>query len=570
MLNYFRENSSSFLIKFFAGAVIVGMLFWGMSNYRARPSRLNQLQVGDAVISKEEINRKVYLVKRSGQYRGTRAQLKAAVLKSTIIELVSKQYLAAQALSIPLNVMQMSLVASHFMTPFDQKIISGWLGHTRQTREAHFKANYFLHQVKVSKQEAQAYYHVHGAHFFLQPQRARFAYVLLSQPQLKKQVRVNDVLLKDYYHLTLNRYTQPRQLQWSVYQISTAQDAPHDKGAEIDVDQLHLTAKEAQQLTGLLPQALPKKPMTWLLKMSLHWSNKQLLPESLVSKSLHLGDYLLTEYQGETGIFIVRIQGVQPEVVRPFAQVKEQVKQAYIQTQANKQFNRLVDKLGDLAFMHTDTLKPIAKALSLSIHTTPWLTKQTVSSVFKNKGQLKHAFAADIIEQKLNSNPMALDNEHSIVFRVQAYQAARVLPYKQVRHQVQQKVRSAKAFKLMLAKARQLVAAYKNGATFKALQRIIPHGIVWKNNHYKLSVADSPAWHRYIFKLAVPVQGKPSFGIFARQDSDIVRVAWLRKIKLAQSKHLTEQIMQEFAVLDFLCYQYALYLPYVGVKFASG
>jgi peptidyl-prolyl cis-trans isomerase D len=561
MLDYFREKNSSLIIKFFAGLVILGMAFWGLSNYKSRPNSPNQIKIGEVQITKSEINRRVYQLSKSGQYLGTQAEVKQLVLRSMITQAAAEKHLDSQGILLPLKAIQQSLVSSSFMTPFELNNLKELIKQKRNTLEAHLNPKYFYDSVSLSEKELKAYYTKNSHKTFFNPEKAKFSYIILSQPQIKKKIHPTQLMLKNYYNLTQDRYTQPQKFNIKLYKYILNAKKEGKKLANLKFNN-HDTIAYNKIIKTVDKTA-------WETIISKRWINKAAVPIQLRNVDLKPGDYLINEYNGQDGTYIIRILNIKKKVIKPFSKVYTSVKNAYLQNEANKIFNQKYDQITDLAFMHTDSLNPIAKAMSLKIKVTPWIKKDSLKTVFSNKKNLKKAFSDEILIEKINSNPIAIDNEHYIVFRLLTHQPQQKLPYTAVRDEISATVRALKAYKLMLSKAKKISSEYKNGTILKSLQRKYTRssGVDWHKQISLMNLDYQSDFNKYIFSLAKPSSSKPSFGIYARKENHTVIIVWLNKLTPSSLEKIPDSLTNELSILDFISYQYAVYLPYSSLTF---
>lgn len=148
---------------------------------------------------------------------------------------------------------------------------------------------------------------------------------------------------------------------------------------------------------------------------------------------------------------------------QPYAKIKAEVKEKWLSAEVSKRFEKQKERLSDLAYSESESLKPIALAMNTKIQQSGWLSRRGLSKGLLSQPQVIHAaFNKDVAQNGLNSEVLKLKNGDVVVLRRESYRPPAFKPLQAVRPQVIQALRNnlVKTHNLLLAK-RLSMAIYR-------------------------------------------------------------------------------------------------------------
>lgn len=181
------------------------------------------------------------------------------------------------------------------------------------------------------------------------------------------------------------------------------------------------------------------------------------------------------------------------------------------------------EQLANLTFTNSDSLAPAATTLGLKIETTPLFGREgnNMPSFLSNPRVLSVAFSDNLLTDRNNSDVISLDDTHAIVIRVADYKPSVVRPLKEVRNEVENKLRHTAASKLAQAEAQKIVATLDTNET----QTRGSFASLWMtaSDLTRQHPSDLPdALVKRAFSLPISQTGKPSIGITTLPDGDVI------------------------------------------------
>jgi peptidyl-prolyl cis-trans isomerase D len=188
------------------------------------------------------------------------------------------------------------------------------------------------------------------------------------------------------------------------------------------------------------------------------------------------------------------------------------------------------EQLAQLTFTHPDSLEPAASALGLKIETTPLFGREgsdALPALLSNPKVLAVAFSDNVLTERNNSDVISLDNTHAIVIRVADYKPSVARPLKEVRNDIENKLKYVAASKMAQAEAQKIVTTLKANT---AKQEAVP--VSWQTvsgltRQPRSDLADTLI--KRAFSLPAPQEGKLSIGMASIANGDAA-VITLKKV----------------------------------------
>lgn len=286
----------------------------------------------------------------------------------------------------------------------------------KQTRDFSFMlipASLFTKKVVISDKEIEQYYHANQSAFST-PEKVQVNYVVLSPAALTRQVTVADSDVSAYYDANKSNFMIPATWKIARVIVSTRKQA----------DALLVQLQKGKAFADFNPvvqtvHAAEAAPSLITLLTSLHVNQiSQPLPTP-------------------QGVALVQVVAMTPPHVKPFSEVKEQIKNSLISQQVAQLLASKSEQLSNLTYTNPTTLTVAAKQLGIPVQTSPWLTKDTVSqSIFSDPTVIAAAFSPDVLVNGNNSNPLSLKDGSVVVIRRAAHMPSAEKPLASVKSDI--------------------------------------------------------------------------------------------------------------------------------------
>ncbi len=312
----------------------------------------------------------------------------------------------------------------------------------------------------VSDAEINAWYGAHRSDF-RKPESVRLEYVLVDGSTLPKPA-ADEAALRQLYQQNIAKYSTVEQREVADILVQVAADAgdADKKAAEARANKLAAEARAVGADFAALARANSDDPVAKGNGGNLGWQTKGGMPGAFDDAvfAMRAG-----EVRGPIKIgndwHILKVDQIRPAVQRPFEDVRAELEREAQEGSQERVFNDLIGKLVDEVLKAPTSLEPAAKAMGLTVQTTPAFTRAGGPGIAGEQKVLRQAFLETLIQDGTASDPIELGPSKSVLIRVIDHEAERALPLAQVRDAVIAAIRADRQRKAATAAADALLAA---------------------------------------------------------------------------------------------------------------
>ncbi|QYJ77710.1 SurA N-terminal domain-containing protein [Shewanella acanthi] len=354
-----------------------------------------------------------------------------------------------------------ALVGTEFVLPSEAKQLAELQNQTRDIRYVVVDSAPFLASATVTDEQVKSYYDANQGQF-MSPEKVSLEYVELNAADFAKDSKVTDEEAQTYYDEHKTQYvSSEKRLAAHILVTSGSDDAAAKAKAEDLAKQLDNGADFAA-----LAKTNSEDTLSAEQGGKLDWFEPGVMDPSFdealfaLQKDAHSG-VVKTDF----GFHIIKLLDIQPGTTVPFADVKAKIVAQLQDKKAVDQFYSLQSKLADTSYEVPDTLAETAKAVGVDIKTTPLFSRDDVPTALNKPDVVKAAFSDAVMLQGLNSEVLELEPNHVVVIRVKEHHDAGTLPFGEVKADISERLKQDQANEAARAKAQELVAQVKAGAS---------------------------------------------------------------------------------------------------------
>ncbi|HET9679037.1 MAG TPA: SurA N-terminal domain-containing protein, partial [Gammaproteobacteria bacterium] len=165
------------------------------------------------------------------------------------------------------------------------------------------------------------------------------------------------------------------------------------------------------------------------------------------------------------GMHLIKLTDIRKPDIPAFADMRDELAAQYSAEQIEEAFYKRAEKLTELTYANPDSLQPAAEALGLEIQQLNGITRTAGSGIAVNAEVRQTLFNGELIESRINSDPIELGDNHVVVVRVTGHTPATAKPLDAVRDTIVQQLRQQKAAEQAEQVAAAVVEQVKGGAT---------------------------------------------------------------------------------------------------------
>ncbi|PKE33017.1 peptidylprolyl isomerase [Rahnella sp. AA] len=391
---------------------------------------------------------------------------------------------------------------SDFVLPVESKSLGELILQSRDVQTATLDTNTLAAKQQVTDAELQAFYD-QNKNSFISPEQVKVSYIEMDAAAMQGKTVVTDADISAYYDQHKSEFGQPERRRYSVIVLKSQADAD-------------AVAAELKKGTDFAELAKTKSTDTLSAKQGgdLGWMEPETTLPEFKSANLTTKGQVSGVIKSDSGFFILRLDDVTPEQVKPLADVRNTITDKLKQEKSLDAYYALQQKVSEAATNDNESLASAEEvAGSKAVH-TDWFTQNQIPAGINFKPVVQAIFEGGLIGQDgspgSNSDIITVDGDRAFVVRVDAHKAEGVKPFADVKDQVTTLVKSQKAQDQARMDGEKLLTALKDGKGDDAMKAAgLSFGAV-----QKVQRSQQPsAFEENVYALPQPQKDKPVYGL---------------------------------------------------------
>ena len=313
----------------------------------------------------------------------------------------------------------------------------------REVRLLRLAPKDFAAKVSPGDADLRAYYKTHEAAYQV-PESVNIEYVMLDLDSIKKSVNVSEQELRTYYEQNAATLGTPEERRASHILIAAPKDAPaaEREKAKATAEKLLAEVRAAPKDFAEIAKKNSNDDISAPSGGDLGWFQQQKGTDPSIAqatfKLAKVGD-ISDLVQSDFGYHIIELTGLKPAKVPPFEQERAKLEDQLRTQQAQKQFAELADAFTNGVYEQSDSLKPVADKLKLTIHTADTVMRapaKDATGALASPKFLNALFSADALTNKRNTEAIEVGPNQLAAGRVLTHSAAHAKPFADVQADV--------------------------------------------------------------------------------------------------------------------------------------
>lgn len=357
--------------------------------------------------------------------------------------------------------------ASAFVPRTVSKRLSDVNDQEREVQELVFPVSDFIAQVKVTDDMVKAYYDKNAA-LFAVPERAKVEYVVLDAAAVESQVAVSDAEVSDFYNKNQKRFGSPERRTASHILINAPKSASAaDKAAaKQKAEAILAEVRAAPANFAAIAKAKSQDPGSAEMGGDLGVVEKGAFVPSVEDAIAKLKQGEISGLvESEFGYHIITVTSVVPAATKTLDEVKGEVTAELKKAKMSKKFSELAEVFNDTVYEQSDSLKPVADKLKLTVQTVDNLARTPSPALadapYNNAKFLQAVFSDDSLKNKRNTEAVEVAPSTLVAGRVVEFKPATKRPLAEVDAAIRQRVTVEEAIKLARKAGEAKLAAAK-------------------------------------------------------------------------------------------------------------
>ena len=363
-----------------------------------------------------------------------------------------------------------SVVSTGFALGDESRQLEALRNQMRQASFIKLETQTKADSLEITDDEVQTHYDENIA-AFNNPEKVKLEYIELKVDDLLASVDATDEDIEAYFEQNKNQWVVTEKRSASHILLAVDRDASdsdvEEKKAEADALVARISGGET--IAALAPE-FSDDPGSADNGGSLgEFDRGVMVPEfEEVAFAMEEGN-VSDPVRSDFGFHIIQLDKIIPEQGQSFAEVKDEVEEQYRTQLAETKFFEASDTLSNASYENNDSLQPAADETGLELQTSDWIDRNSNEGIGAFPQVLGAALTDDVKNNGLNSDVLAVGENHAVVVRTIEYADAEPKALDEVREDIVKLVQTEKATEELTGLADTLVTELEGGADAAAL-----------------------------------------------------------------------------------------------------
>ena len=427
--------------------------------------------------------------------------------------------------------LRMAVAGSELVTKAERDQYQRLTGQQRELAWLRLPVARFQGEEPIDDQAITAYYDAHPA-LFQVPEQVKLDYLILDVAGLADQTVVSDEEVRRAYDADQSRFGQPERRKVRHILLSFPKDADEATAQAVlaETEGVRKRILDGESFEAVA-KAVSKDPGSASQGGSLGEIEKGIMDPAFEQSAftLPVGD-ISPPVRSSFGYHLIQVEAITPAAVKPFDEVRQQLRGDLAKQKAESLFYDLSERLANVVFESADSLEPAAKEFGLEIKHSDWIGRQGGEGILGHPKVTSAAFSEEVLTERRNSDLLEPEKDvlQTVVLRVVDHHESTTKPLSDVRDEIISELRKEREQKAAAAAAAAGADQLRGGAEWKAVageDKVEEAGLVTRNDPKVPAAVRTAA-----FTLPVPPAGSASVGT-ATLDNGDVAILWVTKVE---------------------------------------
>jgi peptidyl-prolyl cis-trans isomerase D len=339
-----------------------------------------------------------------------------------------------------------------------------------QTREVSlltYAPSAYLAKAQIDDAAVKAYYDSHPAEFQV-PEQVKIEYVALSLDNLAAQTELAPEAARAVYYQNPTRFSAAEERETSHILVRIPEGAAADAkaAARAKAEAIAKRVREKPASFAEVAKSDSEDPGSAASGGELGF-----IPRG-VTKMKAFDDALFGMKPGEIagpvetefGLHVIRLVSVRGGKIQSFEEVRSQIEAELKRQQASKRYAELAEQLNNIVYEQSDSLKPAADLLKVSLQQSPWLSRKPVpGSPLGGERFLNAVFAEDVLKNKRNSEAVEVAPGTIVAARLLEHKPTTTRAFEEVSGDIRKRLVQNEALKQASAEGQAVLERLRKG-----------------------------------------------------------------------------------------------------------
>jgi len=420
-----------------------------------------------------------------------------------------------------------AVVDSELVTSAEREEFLRLNGQKRAVAWLRIPASRFMDEGPVDDADIRTYYEANAARFRA-PEQVKLDYLVLDVATLATKTDLSEEELRRAYESDQARFGQPerRKVRHILLTVPPGADEAADTAVRDQIEAVRKRIQDGEPFDQVAKE-VSKDPGSAAQGGSLGDIERGIMDPAFDEAAFSLSPGELSEpVKTRFGYHLIDVESVTPNAVKPFDEVRDQLREELAKQRAEALFYDLGERLANVVYESSDSLEPAAEELGLTVQHSDWIGREGGEGLLGSPKVTAAAFSEDVLNERRNSDLIEPEKDvlQAVVVRVADHREAAAIPFDEVREEIVSTLRQERARKAAAEAAAAAAEQLRNGADWAAVageDQVEEPGSVGRNDPKLPAPVSETA-----FTLPVPAGGQAGVGtaVFDDGDAAVVRV----------------------------------------------
>jgi peptidyl-prolyl cis-trans isomerase D len=268
--------------------------------------------------------------------------------------------------------------------------------------------------------------------------------------------------------------------------------------------------------------------------------------------------------RSEFGYHLIKLTEITAAETAPFEERRAELERTLKLAKADTLFLQRSEELSNLAFESLDLADP-AMQMGLQVQTTDWFGKSGGVGVAANANVISAAFMPEVLEERLNSELIKVDDNRSVIIHVDDHQLPELRPLEEVRGEIEALLHDQRQREQVRTLGEGFVKSLQNGDNIDAMLQTQNQSWTQVNAVERTATNLNPEVLNAVFSAPTPEAGATlaqgaqlSTGDFVVFELQSVTPGAASDFREGEAKSLRNFINQQTAANDFVGFMLSL------------
>ncbi len=340
----------------------------------------------------------------------------------------------------------------------------------RRVRELRFPVARLAADIAVADEDVTAFYDANPARFE-RPARLQAEYLVFDRAAVEGRVEVGDDAVRAFYEGNPARFgiAEERQARHILLALESGADEATVEKVMGEARALVDTLRSDPSRFADIARDKSQDPGSAGRGGDLGFFGRGMMvgpfeDAVFAQEKGRIGDPVRSEF----GIHIIQVTDIKPASVKPFEEVREEIRAELRAQEAGRRFAELAEQFANTVYEQPDSLAPAAEALGLELRSSDWISRSSGSEPFTNERLLEAVFSDEAVKNGRNTEAIEVGNGTLVSARVKVFEAAQRLPLDEVRGRIVDELRRERGQRLAAEQGAETLSRLQQGEPVKA------------------------------------------------------------------------------------------------------